>query len=306
VGQHADVVALHYDPGELPWLDLVEGRPSTKLRSMLESDAKLSAARSTFVAITPFNQHRCEVAGLEGGAPFPVELGPALFSNPRVRKAYANYVGIVVAHLQPRFLALGIEVNQYEAANPADFGYWVSLYKELYRELKRVSPELVVFVSFQLDELHSRSQMGILKHFLPELDRVGISLYPSVQGLTPDELPVDYIAAVLDFAQVPIVVTESAYSSRPYRDDVLSLPGSPELQRDYLDWLLVQSEQLPIEFVNWFFATDTPFLIDNPNVAGGEVFAFMGLTTRGFGSKPVFELWKATLQRPILLTGTPR
>ncbi len=301
VKANADLIALHYDEIGLPWEALERNEIPASFNERFEEAASLSAGRIVYAAITPLDALRQRPAIDASGGPFPAVLGPALFSNPRLRQAFRNYARFIVDTLDTRYLALGIEVNLYELANPEDFPSLVSLYTEVYQELKAVNPALIIFPTFQLEGLIEWDQFSLLSLFDPEMDRIGLALYPSSVGFRPVELPDDYISRVLAFCQHPLVITETGYGSEPFSGSTFSAPASYELQREYLQWLFDQAEELSLDFMVWFFATDIPYILPSltPETDFFRFFVYMGLARSDFTSKPMTFLWNENLCRPL-------
>ena len=86
-----------------------------------------------------------------------------------------------------------------------EYLHFAGLYKEAYLEVKRVSPNTKVFVSFQWEWmriLDAKEPFKIKEHskvidiFRPELDVVGFTTYPSPFHKTPADLVPDYYSWV--------------------------------------------------------------------------------------------------------------
>lgn len=163
----------------------------------------VKAARSGLVAIvglspTTLDQGRKE---LDLPASLRRKTGNNLsFSNPVIRSAYLE-LAVSLARLKPPYLCLATEINLLGIQRLAEYLHFVSLYKEAYHAIKRVSPGTTVFVSFQWEWvriLDAREPRRIADHakliniFRPELDLVGFTTYPSPFHETPARLPPDY------------------------------------------------------------------------------------------------------------------
>ncbi len=122
------------------------------------------------------------------------------FSNPIIREAF-KLSAKSLARLRPPYLCLATEINFLALQRLHEYVHFASLYKEVYREVKRVSPESKVFVSFQwewvrildakeLDRIKEHTK--VIDIFRPELDAIGLTTYPSPFHNSPTELPMDY------------------------------------------------------------------------------------------------------------------
>jgi hypothetical protein len=296
---NAGLAALHYDEIGLPWEALEQNRFPPSFVAKFEDAAERTEGRVIYTAITPLNAERSGIAINSDGGPFPAAMGPALFSNPRLRQAFINYGRFILETFQPRYLALGIEINLYALHNPADFENLASLYLEAYAALKPLAPSTSFFPTLQADALIGYNQFELLPVLDPAMDRLALALYPSSVGFEPSTLPDDYISRFRAFTERPIVIAETGFGSRPFNGE-FDAAGSELLQRDYLAWILNQAENHSFEFVVWFFPTDVPWILStlSPDRSDFAFFAFMGLTTQDFAPKPVTDLWNENLRRP--------
>lgn len=294
-------VALVQLEQHIPWGALAAGDTTTPRGLLQMLRGSLAPGVPVYAMVSPLNVTRNGVGG-----DVPAALGPACLSNPRLRTAFRDYVRMVVDVLQPDFLGVGAEVNLYQGrsapACPDDFTQLVSLYKEVYHDVKATRPALPVFPSFQLDLLRFKGERSLPAIFAPELDRLALSTYPA--GSPPDEIPPDYISWARASTDAPLVIAETGYPSDP-------APGtswSPEEQSQYLMWLLGQADRQQADFVIWTFSSDpgwiSPPAGGDPRAADLTVFRSQGLMTGGFVSKPAFGVWQEFLARRLLLAPT--
>jgi hypothetical protein len=108
---------------------------------------------------------------------------------------------------RPRYLSVGNEVNRWYEKYGLDgsngFTHWVSLYEEIYDEVKELSPETEVFCTFsrELVDENREADMAVLTIFDQEkLDMLVLTSYPhSVQGVNrPSDIPSDYYSGVAE------------------------------------------------------------------------------------------------------------
>ena len=299
VRDNTDLIGLHYDSVRLPWEALAAGDVPQDFQEEFVPDTEDSRGHLLYVAVTPLDEARTGVVGDASGGPFPASLGPALFSNPRLRRAFVTYSLYIQETFRPAYMAVGIEVNLYDSANPADFEHFVTLYKETHEALKSADPGIVVFPTFQHEFVIGNDQFSLFELFEPRLDRIGLATYPSSAGFTPETLLPDYFSRLRSFSTRPMVVTETGFGSRPFANDDFQAEGSDALQRDYLLWLLDRAEADSMDFMVWFFPTDIPDVVDQlPESSSFRFFGYMGITSAGFRDKTITELWREHLARP--------
>lgn len=301
VRRNADFLVVHRDGPRVPWLNLAQGRTKRFTRQLTKRRARLGTGYPIFLVITPLNIFRNGIGG-----EWPAELGPACISNPQLQLAFKTYARVAVETMHPDYLALGAEVNLYDLNPPDecpdDFEAYVALYKETYRLVKALRPDLPVFVTFQLDFMHIAHQQMIPARFLPELDRLALSFYPGgeLTQLTPDQIPPDYLAWARVSTDLPLVISETGYGTVSAGGAI----GSIDLQTAYVAWLLDQAEQERAEFVTWFFSADPRYVEVPPGLDFINSFRSMGLASPRFQPKPALDVWRSYLGLPLVPDGS--
>jgi hypothetical protein len=246
VGEHADVVVHHFDDG-VPWETSVLGQdPPLEVRDEFAYRRYRAAqlGMPVHVTITWLNTTRDSIAAGRGGSARPPSIASdATFANPEVRRALKFWSAWVATYFEPEAFSPGIEINLYERSQPSDWPNLLSLYHEVADTLRLLNTRLKIFPTWQLDDLHERNRFNLLFPVAPQLDVVALSLYPGGYPLagpkyTPATLPADYFARVRSSigSSQPIWVAETGYGDSALA--ALGTPGSPQLQRDYIAWLV--------------------------------------------------------------------
>jgi len=233
---HADFVLVQE---AIPWQDFVQSpqADSQKIKDLQNGHtlAQANNLEQIFV-VDPLNGfNRREFSGLPEG-------WEASFANPQVRAAFKNYTLRLLREFHPLYLGLGSEVNTYAEAFPADFEYYLSLYRETYAAIKAEAPQTQVFVTFQWEQLRGLAAVedGLpageirwqqVEAFEPLLDLWVISSYPFIAYRSGAEIPADYYTPLLTRTEKPLAVAEGGFPSRPAKN----LPGTPQDQLDYLN-----------------------------------------------------------------------
>jgi len=123
------------------------------------------------------------------------------------RNVHLPYIATVLelAKLKVPYLCLATEINMLAHANVKEYIYFAAVCKRLYPEIKKISPDTKVFVSFQWDIYSAldvkepqklKDHTNLIEIFRPELDLVAFTTYPSVQFRTPSDIPADYYANI--------------------------------------------------------------------------------------------------------------
>ncbi len=296
-GEFGDLILIHRTP---PWEEfLPDGTISDDTIRTTEVERALVEENdlALFLAIDPTDgaAGRSRLAGL------PEELMGSGFDDPDVRAAFLAYAKYVALNYQPEYLALGVEMNMYYQHEPDDFDSFVSLYFEAYDAVKEVSPDTLVFPTFQMEELQSLLPTGeihppqwhLFRRFEPKLDLLAISTYPSFAFETPADIPPDYYEQLRSYTDRPIVIAEMGYSSAPCREGIND--GTEGEQRDFLLQVLLRAEAMEMPFVVWFAGWDPAFATDPPL----DLFQHIGLIRADGSKKPSWFVWAQAARRPL-------
>jgi len=303
-GAHGDVVAHHLDNG-VPWDSALAGRPpeAALIENLIHRrDRTLALGCKSYVAIGLLSAARDSIAGGWGGAPRPPAIAAEPdFANPAVRHALRWWCAYVAMLMLPDRCAVGIEINDYLAAQPADWDSLRTLYSSIYDTLKTLRPAMQVFPTWQLQTLADGGQWGAMAALGTRMDAIALSSYPalSTSERLPSQFPTDYLGrarTLPGLALKPLLVSETGYADSTFAP--WDWPGSSKLQADYLRWLLHQADSLRIEQVTWFFPSDAWAVYDAQPSALNAFFSPMGLRRRDLTPKPALAIWDSALARP--------
>jgi len=308
IAQHGDVVLLQQN---IPWEEFAAGADGesaaiTDIHNQYVL-ARQNGLEVVFV-VDPLNGlNRREFQGLP-------EDWEASFANPDVRAAFTNYTLRIVREFHPRYLGLASEINTYQDFNPEDFLSYLSLYNEVYAQVKAEAPETQVFVTFQWEELNNLIPVAAqgnpyevnweqVEQFEPNLDLWVISSYPFIIYPSGADIPADYYSPLLARTDKPLAVAEGGYTSEP----VGAASGNPQDQVDYLNAIHAQIGGERLAF--WIYLLINDFNLDSyarimsQNGQGDDIntlgmFASVGLTEADRTPKPALEVWDSFRQNP--------
>ncbi|MBI5934718.1 MAG: hypothetical protein HY867_13515 [Chloroflexi bacterium] len=303
LGQLADFVLFQHN---VPWLDFVnsvagESRARTDIINQ-QTLATQNGLGSIYVVDALNGLNRREFKGLPVG-------WEASFANPQVRAAFKNYTLWVVRTFHPRYLGLASEINTYMDAYPNDAANFVSLYHEVYAQVKAEAPNTQVFVTFQWDDLNNMWPQPEEGHgppltvnweqveaYEPHLDLWVISSYPYFIFPSGADIPADYYSRLLDRTDKPVAVAEGGWTSR----DVSTIHATPADQVAYLNAI---HNQMGSRLAFWVYLLlndiDMESYIEMMEQQGVSVddittlslFASLGLREMDGTPKPALEVW---------------
>lgn len=291
-----EVILIQRTP---PWQEMLTGKLSEDTVQATQRETELAKEHDLdlFVAIDPTDpsQGRGQLADL------PPELHGAGFADERVRRAFIAYAQYVAENYQPKYLALGVEINSYQQQCPEDFERFVIVYHEAYQAVKQLSPETLVFPIFQLEQLHGLlpadepylPQWRLISRFEPRLDLLAVSSYPSLVFAKPEQIPASYYAELAAYTDRPIAIAGMGYSSGPGANGVNE--GTEEQQAAFLRRALDDAQRLAMPLVVWFASQDPTFTGEPPF----DLLQHIGLKRQDGTTKPAWLVWEAAARRPL-------
>ena len=206
------------------------------------------------------------------------------------RNVHLPYIATVLelAKLKVPYLCLATEINMLAHADVKEYIYFAAVYKRLYPEIKKISPDTKVFVSFQwdiysaLDEKEPKKlkdHTNLIDIFRPELDLVAFTTYPSVQYRMPSDIPADYYANISRHIKPSdeVIFMEVGWPSVG--------KGSEATQLEFIDELPRLLQPVHPKIVAW------ALLHDVTGVFGTDL-GTTGLITADGKRKPSFEALK--------------
>jgi len=163
-------------------------------------------------------------------------------SDTEWRLMYKRAVVETVEASRPRYLSVGNEVNRWYEKHGLDgangFKHWVSLYEEIYDEVKELSPKTNVFCTFsrEIVDENREADMAVLDLFDPDkLDMLVLTSYPhSVQGVNrPGDIPADYYSHIagmmpgkpFGFSEIAWPSMDAFGGEQAQAEFIASLPG---------------------------------------------------------------------------------
>lgn len=218
--------------------------------------------------------------------------------NPDLRAAFLAQARFIALNYRPAYLALGVEVNAAFEANPDGYLAFADVYREAYEEVKAISPDTQVLVTFQYEQL-----LGLVPWEPPHaprwelladftLDVVGLTTYPSFVYSVARKVPPEYYAQLTERTDRPIAFMSAGYASAAAREGLNS--STPAEQRRFLERLLTEAEELQAPLLIWFASRDLDFAQSAPL----DLLSSIGLRTAGDEPKEAWPSWEAAATRP--------
>jgi len=188
-------------------------------------------------------------------------------NNQEWRLQYKRAVIESVEATKPAYLSVGNEVNRWYEKYGMDgdngFRHWITLYEEIYDEVKTLSPETKVFCTFSREIVseNREADMSVLTYFDPDkLDVLVFTSYPhSLPGVNrPSDIPADYYSGVADLMPgKPVGFSEITWPS-------VTDFGGEQTQANFITLLDTEyTIGFDVEFIMWPWLSD---LVDTDTV----------------------------------------
>lgn len=231
-----------------------------------------------------------------------LEAGRSIL-EPEIRATHETWVRRIAARVRPAWLGLASEINTLGARGDAAlYAELVDLVNELAPEVRAISPGTRVFVSFQADEARGFIPGPPVDHFAFiddfDIDGLGLSSYPVFVFETPADMPDDYFRPFREATDLPLIMVEGGWSSRPTQ----AYDATPEEQvaffRRFEGYLDAVEAELWVMLI--FADLDIGSLGLPPDRAATlSLFAFMGIVDSGLRRKPAYAEWARIFGRPL-------
>ena len=232
---------------------------------------------------------------IQSAYPVKKDVQAPRIADEATKAAYLASLKAFVERFKPRYVALGVEINNYDADRRAVFDELVALFPAVADTVHAASPETKVLTIFQLEIMKglrgglfggkndpATAQWELLQLF-PKADVIGFTTYPSIIFKDPSEMPDDYYTEISKHTPKPVVFTEIGWLAGA------AIPG----------W--ESSEQEQAAFVTRFKEMVAPlnpqvllysFLYDPPATALPLAFDKIGLMRADGTPRPAWEVWR--------------
>ena len=296
VANYGEAILLQRPPS---WSDFLPGASvSERLRDEVIAAREAARVRSleTVVALDTFDPaNRARLRGL------PADYEGRSLADGDLRAAFVAEAEFLARNMRPTYLVLGTEINATYERNPEGYFAFIEAYQEAYEVVKAASPQTLVLVTYQYEEL-----LGVVPELPPHaprwellddlagrLDLLGLTSYPSFAYPTARKVPLEYYAQIEDYTDLPVAFVSVGFASGPGRAGV-NASTEPE-QRRFLQRLLEDAFTLRSPLVVWFAAEDLGFAATPPY----DLLRSIGLRDAEGGPKESWTVWVETSNRPL-------
>jgi len=292
----AEVAILHQEP---PWTEMLAGK---SVSTLVEDPAGLAdylriKGFDVVFLVDPLdglNRH------LE-----PPELVAANRSlkEPEIRVMHEEWVRAVASRIRPEWMGLASEINSLrEGGDQELYAILVDMVNTLAPQVRALSPETQVFVSFQADQANGRTPGGTtVDHFSLiddfDIDALGLSSYPFFFFDRPADVPDDHFTVFDEATDLPLLFVEGGWGSA-------SLAGKTSSPQQQVEWFdryetLLDGVSAELWVMLTFSDLDIPNLgLDPARARMLSNFGTMGILDTDLDRKPAYDSWARIFARP--------
>lgn len=332
-------MVTHHLQGGIPWQDAadgvmayranIEGDVCGRLQQTYDQDGIVPDAmgrcfaptrtdrRPVVLAIDSLNQSRHDMAGywdvsesepLANHTPWDT----AQFDDQAVADAYATFALDMIDRFKPGLVNIGTEASDLLLHDQQRFAQYVVFIGRVATQIKAKHPMLPILVSVALKapgssaaQLMTQKMPSLIQH----IDVVGVSVYPFAffdpQVSDPAQLPTRWLSQVNDYAGGrPIAITETGWIAETLTipEYNLTVAGTVQFQRDFVQALFDECQRLECLLINWFTVADYDKLwtfIGQDSVS--RIWRDTGLFDDALQARPALSLWRQWRQRDVVL-----
>jgi hypothetical protein len=290
----------------LPWDSLLAGVPAdTLLRRNEKPLADYFHALGLEVVVT---LDATDGLNRAQDAPGLVAAGRSL-TEPAIQDLYRAYAVAADSLLRPARLGLGAETNLIRAAAPpALYAALVAATNAAAADVRARNATVRLYTSVQVDVAWNRlasppggtpTYGGVAQDLadFPFAQEFGLSAYPFLAGFSaPEQVPLDYFAAIHDEVARPVLVVEGGWTSA----SVGGITSDPGTQARWMDRQFTLADRAQAVGLYQLTFTDLDLATFPPQPPGSilPLFASLGLVTADLVPKPALSTWDAAFARP--------
>lgn len=310
ITENGTIISHHLDNG-IPWEEALREAPlpSTVIANWKKRKQNSSSDLKIFLSITPINFSRDGLSGYWNEAgdnqPLPERWKGKSFDDPQTVKAFTNYALKAIDYFDPDYLAIGIEANIMISKSPQKWDSYITLNRQVYKNIKTRYPTLPVFSTIQYEHLRGieddskknhHLQFEAVKKMMKHSDFLALSTY-KYGFLHPNKPKEGYFEEALSFGK-PIAIAETGAMSKTTLVMGIPLLSNQKDQKKFLEMILQNAAKHEFVFViNWVPIDFNKMLPKIPSAFRGIAKAWVhsGLLDKKFKPKPAFEVWRKYL-----------
>lgn len=228
--------------------------------------------------------------------------------DPIIIDAYTKHVKWLVEKFDPAYLIFAMEVNELFQKNNQEWENYKTLSIQIKERIKTDFPNLLISESITLhnwidpEQNNQEEYNAEMQLLLQNMDFASISFYPFLKGYSTE----DQFQQAFDFLQshiqIPIAFVETNHLAETLElaSFNLTIESDPCEQKEYLENLLQNAQDLDFEYIIWWSHRDYDALWETfPEEVKdiGKIWRDTGLLDEDGKERIALDSWKAALEK---------
>ena len=261
IENNSDIYAEHID-NKIPWTAWINDSPlpseftneiSGRVNKKIESNQLL-------LSVSLFNSNRDEIAeDFDGTIPSYINL-----DDIEIEEAYFKHINYLIDRLEPDFLVIAIEVNEFRLRAESKWSSYKILIQNVKSRIKELYPNLPISESISLHNLYEPDVTDLTNYineitgYMNQMDFAAISFYPFFKNQHSKSEFQETFDFLHQNINRPIAFVESSHIAENLIVPNLSLSinGNETEQNSYLETLLLNAQEQNYEFIIWWAHRD--------------------------------------------------
>lgn len=302
---NADIYAEHLDTA-IPWNAWINEQP-LPVAFINEISGRVNrkiSGKQLLLSVSVLDANRSELAAdFSGATPAYARL-----DDSAIKEGYFKHIRYLVREFKPDYLVIGIEVNELKLRSPEKWDAYRNLITDVKSRIRQLYPALKISESISLHNLYEadvsdpQSHVEDIMNHINQNDFVAVSFYPFLKNLRTNT---DFQRA-LEFlhkqAIAPIALVETAHIAQNLLIPNLnvSIEGTENEQRAYLETVLENADSQGYEFIIWWAHRDfdalwETFLDEARDI--GQLWRDTGLLDENGEERPAFSVWQSYFKK---------
>ncbi|WP_422083073.1 hypothetical protein [Ulvibacterium sp.] len=261
IENNSDIYAEHID-NKIPWNAWINDAPlpSEFTNEISGRVNKKIEGNQLLLSVSLFNSNRDEIAeDFDGAIPSYINL-----DDIEIEEAYFKHINYLIDRLEPDFLVIAIEVNEFRLRAESKWNSYKILIQNVKSRIKELYPNLPISESISLHNLYEpdvtdpTNYINEITSYMNQMDFAAISFYPFFKNQHAKSEFQETFDFLHQNINRPIAFVESSHIAENLIVPNLSLSinGNETEQNSYLETLLLNAQEQNYEFIIWWAHRD--------------------------------------------------
>ncbi|MCB0273015.1 MAG: hypothetical protein KDD46_08370 [Bdellovibrionales bacterium] len=225
------------------------------------------------------------------------------WTNTFTKTAFETMILSFVNQVRPAYLFVSNEDDFYYEDQPNDHQNWVNFYHTLYDQIKNISPNTQVGVTFQYEHISGKGILNgwnvqnwtAFERYNPDkIDIYGFTVYPFFAHPNVEAIPSNYLDELFDhIGNKPYAITETGWPAQSFDDFPTAWSESEAQQASFAQMILSLTSGTPIDVLQWLYLY--PLVDTCESCDTWKLFGSISLYDENGAPRPAANVWLENL-----------